>query len=123
MSSPIQVIHLEEQPWNTAPDGAVAREIASPTNSRAARLSIADIVIAPGVVVTPHYHRVIEEIYYVVAGEGIMMLNGETQTVRVGDAIVILPGEKHSIRNATDKELRLIVTCNPPWTPDCSIMD
>ena len=122
-SNEIEVVKLEEQEWHEADDRAVAREIASPRNSRAEKLSIADIIIPAGVKVKPHYHEVIEEIYFVSGGSGIMWLDGKEKKVVKGDAVVIRPGERHSIHNNTDEELRLIVTCTPAWTPDCLIFD
>ena len=122
-SDDIEVVKLEEQTWYEADDKAVAREIASPRNSRAEKLSIADIIIPAGVKVKPHYHKEIEEIYFVSGGSGIMWLDGKEKKVVKGDAIVIKPGERHSIHNNTEEELRLIVTCTPPWTPDCLIFD
>lgn len=123
ISGDIEVVKLEEQSWHEADDRAVAREIASPRNSRAEKLSIADIIIPAGVKVKPHYHKEIEEIYFVSGGSGIMWLDGKEKKVVKGDAIVIKPGERHSIHNNTDEELRLIVTCTPAWTPDCLIFD
>ena len=119
----IEVVKLEEQAWYEADDKAVAREIASPRNSRAEKLSIADIIIPAGVKVKPHYHKEIEEIYFVSDGSGIMWLDGKEKKVVKGDAIVIKPGERHSIHNNTEEELRLIVTCTPPWTPESLIFD
>ena len=122
-ASEIEVVKLEEQAWYEADDKAVAREIASPRNSRAQEMSIADIIIPAGVKVKPHYHKVIEEIYFVSEGSGIMFLDGKEKKVVKGDAIVIRPGERHSIHNNTQDELRLVVTCTPAWTPDCLIFD
>jgi putative monooxygenase len=121
--APIQVVNIEKQPWATADDHAVARQIISPSNSRARGVSIADIIIPPGVEVRKHHHQFIEEIYYVTAGEGIMYINGATQHLGVGDAVVVRPGEVHSISNPTKNNLRLIVTCTPSWTPDCLLFD
>jgi mannose-6-phosphate isomerase-like protein (cupin superfamily) len=120
---PIEVVNIEKQPWATADDHAVARQIVSPSNSRAQTMSIADIIVPPGVEIRRHHHKVIEEVYYITAGEGIMYLNGATKHVGVGDAIVIRPGDIHSIRNPTKSDLRMIVTCVPPWTPDCLIFN
>ena len=119
----IEVVTLDQQPWYTAEDRAVAREVVSPRNSRARQVSIADIIIPAGVTVKEHYHKVIEEIYFVTGGEGIMRINGVDQPVTKGQAIVIRPGERHSIRNATNADLHLLVTCTPAWTPDCLIFD
>ena len=122
-TAPLEVIHLEDQHWHTADDRAVAREIASPRNSRADKLSIADIIIPAGGKVRAHYHEVIEEIYYVTGGSGLMHVAGKERQIGVGDAVVIKPGERHFVHNNTAAELRLIVTCTPAWTPDCLIFD
>ncbi|MFP4282533.1 MAG: cupin domain-containing protein [Opitutales bacterium] len=119
----IEVVALDQQPWYEADDGAIAREYASPRNARAEKLSIADIKIPAGTTVRPHYHREIEEIYHIVSGAGTMLLNGNEKSVGPGDTVVILPGERHGIRNAGPAELRMIVTCTPPWTPDCMEFD
>ena len=119
----IEVVSLEAQSWYEADDRAVARELVSPRNSRAQRVSIADIIIPVGVTVKPHYHREIEEIYHIVGGSGVMLLNGQEQAVSKGDTVVVLPNERHGIRNDAEVELRMLVTCTPPWTPDCMIFD
>ena len=118
-----EVVHLGDQPWYTAEDLAEAREIASPRNSRARNLSIADIRIPTGVAVRAHRHEVVEEIYHVVAGTGRMTVAGSTRDVGPGDTVVILPGERHGIQNLGTTELRLVVTCTPPWTPECLVFD
>ena len=86
-------------------------------------MSIADIISPAGVVVKPHYHKVIEEIYHVTVGSGIILIDGREARIGLGDAVVIRPGARHSARNDTAAELRLIVTCTPPRTPDCLIFD
>lgn len=122
-STDVEVVQLEEQTWYEADDRAVAREIASPRNSRAEKLSIADIIIPAGVKVRPHYHEVMEEIYFIAEGSGLMHVAGNERQVGKGDAIVVKPGERHFIHNNTDEELRLIVTCTPAWTPESLIFD
>jgi mannose-6-phosphate isomerase-like protein (cupin superfamily) len=119
----LEVIPLEKQPWYEAEDRARAREMASPRNSRARQLSIADIIIPAGVAVKPHYHKVIEEVYHITAGSGVMVIDGREALVGPGDTVVILPGERHSVRADVGADLRMIVTCTPPWTPDCLIFD
>ena len=77
-SNPLGIVNIEKQKLYTADDKAVAREFASPRNLRAQKLSIADIIIPPGVEVIEHHH-ITEEVYYVVDGEGIMKVNGVEQ--------------------------------------------
>jgi mannose-6-phosphate isomerase-like protein (cupin superfamily) len=113
----LQVVTLSEQPWYEAEDRAVAREIASPRNSKLKSMSIADIIIPAGVAVVPHHH-VMEEVYYIVEGEGIMMVEDEEVLVKAGQSVIISPHQWHNIRNHTDQPLRLIVTCAPAWAPE-----
>jgi mannose-6-phosphate isomerase-like protein (cupin superfamily) len=42
-----------------------------------------------------HYHRRMTEIYYILAGQGEMELDGRRHPVAVGDAIFIKPGCRH----------------------------
>lgn len=122
--SPIPTaVRLGDQPWSVADDHAVAREMVSPRNSRATRLSIADIRIPPGVAVRPHRHEVIEEVYHVVSGTGWMTVAGKGLRIAPGDSVVILPGERHDVVNDGAEDLRLVVTCTPPWTPECLVFD
>jgi len=43
----------------------------------------------------PHYHKITTELYYVLSGEGKVILNGEEQDVRPGTMIHIPPGVVH----------------------------
>lgn len=44
----------------------------------------------------PHYHKVATELYYVLDGEGTVMVNGEEHAVRKGSLVHIPPGVVHS---------------------------
>jgi mannose-6-phosphate isomerase-like protein (cupin superfamily) len=59
-----------------------------------------------------------EEVYYIVAGEGTMMVEDETRIVRAGESVVLTPHQWHNITNHTDEELRMIVVCAPSWAPE-----
>ncbi|MGF1483324.1 MAG: cupin domain-containing protein [Opitutales bacterium] len=117
----MQVIKLNNCARIIAPDDAVAQEWISPRNSRAQAQSLAKIYIAAGVTVLEHHHIQTEEVYFILSGKGMMFLQGEWKAVHPGDAVVILPGERHSIRNEGPEELVMHVTCCPPWTPEDQI--
>lgn len=119
----MEIVRLADQPAFTAPDCAVARSIAAPGNSRLRSHSIAHITIPAGVTVAPHYHRVTEEVYHVVAGGGRMHLAGEEADLVPGDTVVIRPGERHAIVAPTDRDLVMIVTCMPAWSADDQCFD
>lgn len=113
----VEVIRRDDQPWYEAEDRAVARELVSPRNSSARSLSIAEIRVPPGVTIKPHHH-VMEEVYYVLSGEGLMMVEDDTRTIGPGDSVVIEPHQWHNIRNESAADLLMLVTCTPAWAPE-----
>ncbi len=113
----VEVVEREAQPWYEAADRAVARELVSPRNSSAEAMSIAEIVVPPGVVVKPHHH-LMEEVYHVLEGEGVVMVEDESRLVSAGDSVVIEPHEWHNVRNDGEVPLRMYVTCAPAWAPE-----
>jgi mannose-6-phosphate isomerase-like protein (cupin superfamily) len=65
-----------------------------------------------------HYHRVTEEIYFVLKGQGKMEVDGETTQVRPGDAVLIPAGAWHTLENNGTSELRILCCCAPPYSHD-----
>lgn len=64
--------------------------------------------------VAPHKHKVQEQIYHVLDGEGLMELDGERHVVRSHDVIHIPPGVEHAIYNSGLKDLVFLVITTPP---------
>ena len=54
-------------------------------------------------------HPGIEEIYYVLNGEGEVQVNGETAHIRKGDAVPVLLNEAHSFRNNGSQDLEFMI--------------
>ncbi|MEM1433487.1 MAG: cupin domain-containing protein [Pseudomonadota bacterium] len=117
-----EVIALADQPWYEAEDRAVARELISPRNSSTESFSIAEILVPVGVTVQSHRHHM-EEVYHVLAGEGVVMVEDRTRTVGAGDTVLIPPNAWHNIVNTGTVELQLHVTCIPAWAPEHLIFE
>jgi mannose-6-phosphate isomerase-like protein (cupin superfamily) len=67
-----------------------------------------------------HYHKVLEEVYFVLKGEGAMVLDGERVSIREGDAIVIRPGVRHH----SEGDIEVLIICCPPFEDgDCYFDD
>lgn len=94
----------------TTKDGSTIRELV-----RAANQTLAEATLEPGQQTQRHYHAESEELYYLLAGEGEMEVDGELAAVGPGDAIVIPPGAWHQI-TAGDSELRFLCCCAPGYT-------
>jgi mannose-6-phosphate isomerase-like protein (cupin superfamily) len=67
-----------------------------------------------GAHVESHVHKVQEQIYHVLAGEGILVLDGERRLVRANDVTYIPPGVVHEFHNTGIDPLVFLVITSPP---------
>jgi len=76
-------------------------------------------LLPAGCQVPYHFHKNRESIIIFISGEGIEIVEGEKFSVRAGDILFIPAGEKHTILNRSDSDLRYLefFTC-PPATAD-----
>ena len=118
----MEVIDRKDRPEFVAQDNAIAREIVSHRNSSVKNQSLAEITILPGTSVLEHYHIKTEEIYYIIRGEGQMSIEGENRIVGVGAAVVILPGQRHKIKNLSKTNLVMLVMCAPGYEDEDQIL-
>ena len=56
-----------------------------------------------------HRHLGVEEIYYVLNGEGEVKVGRETAAIRKGDAVPVLLNEWHSFQSAGSGDLELMI--------------
>ena len=56
------------------------------------------------------YHEQHEdEIYYVIAGTGVMKMNGDSFRVGPGDAVLTRPGSSHGLRPEGERDLTILI--------------
>jgi mannose-6-phosphate isomerase-like protein (cupin superfamily) len=60
-----------------------------------------------------HSHKVQEQIYHVLEGEGVMEIDGKRHVVRKHDVIFLPPGISHSITNSGLVDLLFLVVTSP----------
>jgi len=60
------------------------------------RLTMGQTVIYPTGSTTGHSHDDMEEVYYVISGEGEMVVGEDRYAIRAGDALYVPPGEFHT---------------------------
>ncbi|MDR2571048.1 MAG: cupin domain-containing protein [Oscillospiraceae bacterium] len=68
----------------------------------------ARVTLEPGCSIGHHVHEGEMESYYIVSGEGEVDDNGELVQVSVGDSVLTLNGEGHSIKNIGKTTLEFI---------------
>jgi len=76
--------------------------------------SMFDWTLPPGFSTGTHVHRVQEETFYVLEGEGEWTIGGELIRAKPGAYVFIPPGVPHNIANVSDKPMRMIMTVSPP---------
>lgn len=67
-----------------------------------------DNLIQPGMAIEPHEHEDVEEIYYVLYGQGKMKIGDEERPVSEGDAIYLPPRKTHTLKNTGAYPLRFV---------------
>jgi len=67
------------------------------------------LLIPAGASEGAHRHQFVEEVYYVLNGEGEVRVNSETSPIRKGDAIPILLNETHAFVNNGQQDLELMI--------------
>jgi len=66
-----------------------------------------------------HYHNQRESLLFIISGEAAECVDGKEHPIKAGDILFIRPGEKHTIVNRTDKDLRLLeFFTHPPVSAD-----
>jgi len=110
-----QIVSIDDCFSFITKDGSAIRELLSHRNSAMSKQSLAEATISPGCTTEPHYHKVTEEIYFIVSGSGVMWFSGRSKKVKPGDAIAIPPGQVHSIQNDGFVGLKLLCCCAPAY--------
>ncbi len=101
-----------------AGDASSIRELLHPDKGPYAfRYSLAHAVVGPGSRTLRHRLSG-SEVYYVIAGSGLMHIDAETAEVRAGHAVYIPPGAVQFIENPGDSELAFLCLVDPAWQAD-----
>lgn len=103
-------------------DGSLIRELLHPAQHGNIQQSLAEAEVAPGTSTQLHYHVRSEELYHIVAGQGLMQLGTEQFIVAVGDTICIPPETHHCITNTGTAPLRILCCCAPPYAHDDTVL-
>jgi len=114
----MHVIHRSMVEPFLADDGSLVRELAAPGNAPLAAHSLAEIRHPAGTASREHYHRVAEEVYYVLEGAGEVRVDGQARAIGPGDVVVISPGQRHKVAQLGRQDLVLLVTCVPAYSPE-----
>jgi len=105
------------------PHNSEIRPLIDRTTSPITQCSLAEEMLPPGCAVTPHHHRDLEEIYYIVSGAGLMTVGENSREVGAGDAVYIPRGHRHSLKNTGTEPIKLILVCGPAFFYEDHVFD
>jgi mannose-6-phosphate isomerase-like protein (cupin superfamily) len=103
--------------------GSEIRPLIDRTTSAITQCSLAEEVLPAGRSVTPHRHRQLEEVYYILSGRGMMTVGDEQREVCPGDAIYIPRGDRHTLENTGEEPMRLLLVCGPAFFFEDEVFD
>jgi mannose-6-phosphate isomerase-like protein (cupin superfamily) len=109
----MEIRNREEQEPFTTKDGSTIRSLLDLTNAPVKEQSLAEATLPEGGATERHYHKMSEELYYLLEGRGVMEIDGKTREVGPGDAILIPAGARHEIK--ATKAMRFLCCCAPPY--------
>jgi quercetin dioxygenase-like cupin family protein len=93
--------------------GALSKMLAGPENVGSSLVDFRISRYAPNAYVAEHVHKVQEQIYYVLEGEGLLTLDEERHLMRPHDYVYVPPGVRHSFTNTGTAGLVFLVVTTP----------
>jgi mannose-6-phosphate isomerase-like protein (cupin superfamily) len=108
--------NIAEVPWREFPNhfgGALSKPLVMPETSGSQHIDYRISMYQPMAHVALHSHKVQEQVYHVLEGEGLMEIDGKPHVVRKHDVIFLPPGISHSIANSGLVDLLFLVVTSP----------
>ena len=106
------IVRRDETPPNHRRGGDI-RTLLSPTSVGATAAFMGTLTLAPGEIVTEHWHPYSEEFLYCVSGDVLITVNGEERRLGAESAIHIPIGVRHRIVNDGAVPAFFVFTCGP----------
>jgi len=103
-------------PWKEYPGhfgGALSKALVGPQNAGSKLIDFRISRYAPNAYVEEHSHKVQEQIYYVLEGEGVLTVGDEEHVMRPHDYVYLPPGIRHSFTNTGLDGLVFLVVTTP----------
>lgn len=96
-------------------NGQVSYLLLSPGQFGSTRMAVTLVEGSPGSEQPMHSHPEGEQVYVIVAGNGLMRVDDEEQSVGPGTLVFIPPGANHAIRNVGRNQLTYVSATSPPF--------
>ena len=108
--------NITEVPWEEMPGhfgGAFSKLLVHPETTGSRHIDHRISVYQPRAYVQIHAHKIKEQVYHILDGEGLMVVGEMEQVVRRHDVVFIPPGISHGINNTGLVDLVFLVVTSP----------
>ena len=93
-------------------------ELINPKNTLVKNVNLTLVTVNPKREAEKHYHKITEELYYILEGNGYVEIGEECFEIKKGDAIFVPPKVFHKLINKSNVPLKVLVIDSPPYSPD-----
>lgn len=116
---PSKKLVVHEDQGAVVPDiCGTAVEMINARTAGSEKVSFAKLTIHPGQKSRRHFHKVTEEIYYILSGHGEVTIGNELHPVKAGHAILLPIGVSHEIMNTGKNDLVFVCADAPVFDPE-----
>jgi quercetin dioxygenase-like cupin family protein len=108
--------NIAEVPWLEFPNhfgGALSKPLVMPDTAGSHHIDYRISMYQPKAYVETHSHKVQEQVYHVIEGEGLMHIDGKDHVMRKHDYVFLPPGIVHAISNTGLTDLVFLVVTSP----------
>lgn len=112
---PYGVKNHVEVPWYCGKghtSGAISKKLVGPADG-SMKIGYVMSCYAPGNHMDPHTHRVREQVYHILEGEGILLIDGVKHRVGKGDVAYFPAGVEHGLYNESTENLVFVIASSP----------
>ncbi len=114
---------ISSLPSIVAGDGCILKEVLSPLRDDVSlRYSLAHAEVKPGEKTALHTLKS-SEVYYIIAGEGVVSIDGANSSVRGGSVVYIKPGASQCIENTGTSDLVFLCIVDPAWKKEDEVIE
>ena len=110
------ISNIAEVPWQEYPGhfgGALSKALVRPETCGSRRIDHRISCYQPMAHVAEHVHKVQEQVYHVLEGEGMLTLDDKSHLMRKHDFVFVPPGVRHSFTNNGLTPLVFLVVTTP----------
>ena len=112
------IFDVETYEHRTAGDLCLLAEMLHPQKTELpfSEYSLAHAEILPHGRTVPHKLVKSTEVYWIIAGRGILYMEGEPVELKKGRAVVIPPSSVQYVENNGNEKLEFLCIVSPPWS-------